>query len=63
MTADGFKSITVRERTYKKIKELAREENRSVSNLIDTLIMTNPTLSSINNANHEYDNLHMIDQQ
>ena len=41
MTLNGFKSITVRERTYEKIEELARKENRSVSNLIDTLIMTN----------------------
>ena len=37
----GFKSITVREKTYTKIEELARRENRSVSNLIDTLVMTN----------------------
>lgn len=36
-----FKSITVRERTYTKIEELARKENRSMSNLIDTLVMTN----------------------
>ncbi|HEY4681510.1 MAG TPA: ribbon-helix-helix protein, CopG family [Nitrosarchaeum sp.] len=41
MTSNGFKSITVREKTYTKIEELARRENRSVSNLIDTLIMTN----------------------
>ena len=41
MTLNGFKSITVREKTYTKIEELARKENRSVSNLIDTLVMTN----------------------
>jgi len=41
MTLSGFKSITVRQRTYTKIEELARKENRSMSNLIDTLLMRN----------------------
>lgn len=57
MTLNGFKSITVRERTYTKIEERARKENRSVSNLIDTLVMTNLKISSINIHHNDYDDL------